>query len=164
MSTRVWIAKELDNGKYRSIYCHNDGYPSHTGMVLLKGYNTEEKLDELLDVGDISVIGEQLNPDPTKPHDHLEFQNGVVLAYGRDIGEKRVGARERDYSAITTETDCNYTYIFTRNQKWTFIKLGQPTLEVKDLAEELKYEQQETVAENEEREDAETEETLTQSM
>ena len=164
MSTRVWIAKELDNGKYRSIYCHSDGYPSHTGMILLKHYDTEEKLDELLKLGDISIIGGILAPDPTKPHNRMLQQDGVTLAYGRDMGKKDVEARERSYSAITTGTNCDHTYIFTRDQKWMFIKLGEPKLEVKDLAEELKYEPQETVTENEETEDAETEETLTQSM
>ena len=163
MSTRVWIAKELENGKYRSIYCHSDGYPSHTGMILLKHYDTEEKLDELLKLGDISLIGGVLAPDPTKPHNRVEQQEGVTLAYGRDMGKKYVEARERSYSAITTGTNCNYTYIFTRDQKWTFVKLGQPTLEVKDLAEELKYEPQETITENEETEDVETE-SFTQNM
>ena len=91
----------------------------------------------------------------------MEQQEGVTLAYGRDIGKKNVEARERSYSAITTETNCDHTYIFTRDQKWMFVKLGQPKLEVKDLAEELKYEPQETVTENEETEDTET---LMQSM
>ena len=164
MSTRAWIAKELDNGKYRSIYCHSDGYPSHAGMILLKHYDTEEKLDELLKLGDLSVIGGKLAPDPTKPHNHMERQEDVTLAYGRDLGEKCVGARRRDFKSITVDTDCNYTYIFTKDKTWNYIKLGQPALVEKDLAKELKYEPQETITENEETVDAETEETLTQSM
>ena len=164
MSTRAWIAKEVDNGKYRSIYCHSDGYLSHTGMILLKHYDTEEKLDELLKLGDISLIGGVLAPDPTKPHNRVEQQEGVTLAYGRDIGKKNVETRERSYSAITTETNCDHTYIFTRDQKWTFVKLGQQMLEIKDLAEELNYKPQETVTKNEETEDAKYEEALIQNM
>ena len=163
MSTRVWIAKELENGKYRSIYCHNDGYPSHTGKILLTHYNTEEKLDKLLALGDISVIGGKLEPDTTKDHNHRELQTDVVLAYGRDIGEKGVGARQRSYSAITTETDCNYTYIFTRDHEWKYIKLQEPNLELKDLANELKYESPTTAEQNEGAEETETE-SFTQSM
>ena len=164
MSTRAWIAKELDNGKYRSIYCHSDGYPSHAGMLLLKHYDTEEKLDELLKLGDLSVIGGKLAPDPTKPHNHIERQEDVTLAYGRDLGEKRVGARRRDFKTIMVDTDCNYTYIFTKDKTWNFIKLGQPTLVEKDLAKELNYEPQETITENEETVEAEGEEPLMQNM
>lgn len=57
MSTRALIAKELKNGKYKTIYCHSDGYPKGVGKTLLTEYNTEEKLDALLDLGDLSILG-----------------------------------------------------------------------------------------------------------
>lgn len=57
MSTSCLIGKMNEDGimgKY--IYCHFDGYPENILPILEKNYNTEEKVDELLDVGNISSL------------------------------------------------------------------------------------------------------------
>ena len=56
MSTRCYIAKQAGAGKYRTIYCHSDGYPEGVGQTLLTYYGYPEKIDQLLDLGDISVV------------------------------------------------------------------------------------------------------------
>lgn len=56
MSTRSRIGIELSNGSILSIYCHFDGYPEFNGVKLQENFNTENKVKELIDLGDISCL------------------------------------------------------------------------------------------------------------
>ena len=60
MSTRSRIAKLNDDGSIRVIYCHSDGYLSYNGRILLEHYTDPAKVDALLDLGDISSLGEEI--------------------------------------------------------------------------------------------------------
>ena len=40
MSTRSIIAKQVDEDKYLTIFCHYNGYPDDNGATLVKHYNT----------------------------------------------------------------------------------------------------------------------------
>ena len=44
MSTRSLICEELDNGKYKTIYCHSDGYLTYNGAMLIEHFNDRKKL------------------------------------------------------------------------------------------------------------------------
>ena len=46
MSTRCYIAKQIGDNTYRTIFCHYDGYLEHCGAILLDAYNTPEKVDQ----------------------------------------------------------------------------------------------------------------------
>lgn len=57
MSTRSFICKyDADKKAYRTIYCHFDGYVKGVGAMLDANYDTESKVDALLDLGDISSL------------------------------------------------------------------------------------------------------------
>ena len=57
MSTRSFICKyDTDKKAYRAIYCHFDGYVEGVGAMLDANYDTESKVDALLDLGDISSL------------------------------------------------------------------------------------------------------------
>lgn len=56
MSTRSRIGILNDDGSVDSIYCHHDGYLSHTGDLLIHCYDTEQKVRELLKLCDISGL------------------------------------------------------------------------------------------------------------
>jgi len=60
MGTRSNIQVEIASGKSLAIYAHWDGYPSHMGQQLLDNYNTQEKAEELVRMGDMSSIGPTL--------------------------------------------------------------------------------------------------------
>lgn len=60
MATRSRIGTLNKDGSIRYVYCHWDGYPSWNGKVLLDKYSTQEKVDELLDMGDISQLEESI--------------------------------------------------------------------------------------------------------
>jgi len=88
MSTHSSIAIKNKNGTITSIYCHFDGMIEHNGQILLDHYNTEEKVQELIDLGDLSYLAERTSPNKNEEHSYDgKRANGVVLAYHRDRGE-----------------------------------------------------------------------------
>lgn len=38
MSTRSFICVEQDDGSYKGVYCHSDGYLTYNGAMLLDHY------------------------------------------------------------------------------------------------------------------------------
>jgi len=60
MSTRSTISIKNDDGSIDSVYCHFDGHPDSNGNKLLDNYDTEDKARELINLGDISSLGETI--------------------------------------------------------------------------------------------------------
>lgn len=71
MSTRAAIIEKTETG-YRGIYCHHDGYFEGVGRTLIDFYSDDDKVKALIDLGDISSLGEI---------------NDSALAYTRNLGE-----------------------------------------------------------------------------
>ena len=92
MATRSMIAATTEKGLIKAIYCHWDGYVSHNGKILFENYTYEDKVQKLLDLGDLSSLGEEPIDDPqgwdyTKEHDFTK-----CVSY-KARGEKNVEAR-----------------------------------------------------------------------
>lgn len=68
MATRSRIGIEKENGIIYSIYCHWDGYPAYNGRILLENYTNREKVEGLIALGDISVLGKELAPGEGVDH------------------------------------------------------------------------------------------------
>lgn len=58
MSTRSAIALKRKDGSYQWIYVHFDGYVAGNGVTLLEHYKTVEDVERLVDLGDLSSLGE----------------------------------------------------------------------------------------------------------
>ena len=163
MGTPCFIAKEIGDNQYRTIYCNFDGYLEHVGVKLARHYNTEEMVDQLLDLGDISCLYEQIAPDPDTPHNEFHQQKGVTLAYGRDCGENDFPATiktldELDNDELWTET----TYIFTKDKEWKYFHIGhlvEGLHELTPIVEQIEA-QQEQEDQSEDLGDEEVEETM----
>ena len=56
MSTRGRVGLELADGSILSIYSHYDNYPEWAGRILRTHYNTREKVETLIDSGDVSCL------------------------------------------------------------------------------------------------------------
>jgi len=57
MATRSTIGMLLEDGQtIRSVYCHFDGYPKGVGVTLKNCYNDTTTIENLLDLGDLSVL------------------------------------------------------------------------------------------------------------
>lgn len=138
MSTRSLIAKQVGDDLYCNIYCHMDGYLTHNGALLIDHYNTPEKVDEILNLGDLSFLTPELYPDPAKPHsfDYHNRQEGVTVAYGRDRGETDVAAKFSTFEELkNTECWAAYCYVFTQDNKWKYFQYGTDDFELKDVDE-----------------------------
>jgi hypothetical protein len=100
MSTRSTISIETPEG-IRSIYCHFDGFLDHNGKILKEHYDTAEKVNALIDLGDISSLGEDLKK---------------TVAYHRDRKEPLHIDKVNTTSDIDTQ---DYNYLF-RDGKWIY--------------------------------------------
>ncbi|MDD4211499.1 MAG: hypothetical protein PHC46_03845 [Clostridia bacterium] len=144
MSTRSLITIENEDGTYRAIYCHCDGYLTHNGAMLIDHYKDRNKVQELLNLGDISVLAPNVNPDPNKPHsfDYNERQEGVVVAYHRDRGEENVNAKVVSLDELFENTWIEFFYVFDLNGEWKYYDDYHP-YELKDVRKELESEYKE---------------------
>ena len=127
MATRSRIALQLTEDSFLSVYHHWDGYPQWLGVTLKKKFNTREKVEELIDGGDISCCDSDTNWDREKCEPHVQYYN--------DRGEKtepRLDLSLEDYLDNGEE----YAYIFSDNQ-WVCYELPyQGTPELKEIPEE----------------------------
>lgn len=101
MGTRsgIGLVERDENGKVsrvRGIYCHWDGYLEHNGVILAGSYTTTDKINALLDLGDISVLRNEVG----KKHDFNYMErdapqrvHGWTTAYSRDRGEDGTAAK-----------------------------------------------------------------------
>ena len=123
MSTRAMIGMKMPDGSVEAIYLHNDGYVMHTGYTLATFYNTEEKVRALLELGELSAIGERLAPAPNEPHSFASPSEGVTIYYYRDRGEglrpTSRYANPEAYLATLDETTASYLYLFD-NVHWLY--------------------------------------------
>ncbi|MCK9577284.1 MAG: hypothetical protein M0R51_15370 [Clostridia bacterium] len=124
MSTRSLICMQIDDDKYEAIYCHSDGYLTYNGAMLLDHYSDKEKLQKLLELGNISCLQQNIEPDPTKPHsfDYSQRQDDVVVAYGRDRGEEN---QEKSINTLQELKDWDwieFIYIFDKENKWKYLE------------------------------------------
>lgn len=108
MATRSLIGMNQGNGIIKTIYCHWDGYPEGVGATLVEHYNTPVKVNGLLELGDISSLGDTLED---------------TQAYHRDRGESldMVGARdvrEGEVMEVASDYDAEYVYMFNDNFEW----------------------------------------------
>ena len=114
MATRSRIGLKLENGDVKSIYCHWDGYPSWNGKILLTHYQTEDKINELLDLGDISSLNELVSASEGVTHTFDSPAENVTVAYGRDRGESSSNIKTKITSENTFYNDLGeeYNYLF----------------------------------------------------
>ena len=140
MATRSRIGIENEDGTVSSVYCHWDGYPSCNGKILVTHYTDREKVKELIALGSISSLKENVAP-PELPPDIIgirmlkEFkvlpktthtfdtpQDGVTIAYHRDRGEELQEARVDESIEAYSESDYEeFGYVFTKDNEWLVV-------------------------------------------
>ena len=108
MSTRSNIGIINRDGSVEMIYCHWDGYPSNNGKLLLNHWASEARVRELLALGDLSSLGEEigekhnfdfqmkLNPEDAG----YQRSEKMCNCYLRDRGEKGKDLKARKYKTV----------------------------------------------------------------
>lgn len=107
MSTRSLVGIQNKDGSVNYVYIHSDGYLTGVGKTLLEHYSDRKKIRRLINLGDLSSLGEVIgykhpfnlsdlypnywsDPAMRAKYDADPRQN-FTRAYGRDRGEKDVG-------------------------------------------------------------------------
>ena len=110
MATRSYIGVRNLDASVDYIYCHFDGYPSNNGKILTENYQDMDKVNTLLKLGDLSVLGMEIGEkqDFNNPRLGMDW----CLAYGRDRGEKNVSVKNGDYNELIKDQNVDYVYIF----------------------------------------------------
>lgn len=120
MSTRSNICFLDKEGKEQVVYCHFDGYLTGIGQILLKHYDTEEKVKKLLSGGSISSI------DDSGSADYYASRGEELKVY--DISSEE---EAKDLIGVFIE----YVYMF-KNGKWFYID-GEDVKNFKELTQEV---------------------------
>lgn len=136
MSTRsAIILKNLTTPGYTGVYCHSDGYPEGVGAMLLAHYTDPRKVEAIVALGDLSVLGEEIGEKHDFDWYHSLYsttsaenliavmeadpRSKMTRAYTRDRGEKCPPAKgltaERVESSIGHD---GHVYVF-ENGAWT---------------------------------------------
>jgi hypothetical protein len=135
MGTRSTIALEYADGTVDQIYCHWDGYLEHNGQILQKHYSDPFVLRQLMDLGDMSSLGERIGTQ----HAFDKAPEGECTFYKRDRNESGCEAKRfKSYEEYVADHQYEeYEYIL-RNVNgvatWFVSKYDGPYL---SLEEEL---------------------------
>ncbi len=116
MGTRSTIAMQNVDGTVTSIYCHWDGYISHTGNILYQFYRKDAKVRKLIRLGNISSLGREIG---TK-HNFDDRPEGETTAYGRDRGVMLQEAKSyASWRELLDNDSEEYNYLFVPGEGWT---------------------------------------------
>ena len=155
MATRSTIAKEQADGSIQQIYCHWDGYISNNGELLYHHWRDPLKVQELIDLGDLSSLGTCLGEQhpfspwgdggvPAGPSDagireayNRSRELGWCTFYGRDRGElgvsKRVFKDWQDY--LDNHQWEEYDYVFRTDGQWWVSDHGRAWITLREAIE-----------------------------
>ena len=116
MSTRSNIGiVNNKNGTVTTIYCHHDGYEEGVGKILMEHYQDENKIWELMKLGDISSLGPQIGVK----HDFEDRSGDFTTAYGRDRGDisgtEAIRHRVSDFRSLYEQ---DYLYLWNQGEWW----------------------------------------------
>jgi len=112
MATRSRIAIENQDGSVTSVYCHWDGYIKTNGVILNNNYNTTDKVNELIALGDLSSLYETIDR---------------TISYHRNSGEDLVQTKYNNVEELFEDgfsSGVEYVYCFTKDGIWLVNALG----------------------------------------
>ena len=123
MSTRSVIGIIRKDGKIECISCHYDGYLHGVGDMLLNHYMVQDKIEKLLELGDISTLKENVEPVTGVQHSFENPDAHTTIAYGRDRGDKNIQSVEFDniekFQYEFNNSWCEYAYLYDESkQEW----------------------------------------------
>lgn len=138
MSSRSYICVKQNDGTYVGIYCHNFGFLTYNGAMLIDHYKKREKVEELIKYGDLSLLNINVSPDPRYIHNFNSRQKDVCVFYGRDRGEKNTEARVIKLSEINDKNSwIEYCYIYDLDNTWKYFLCGTDNINIRDLESDI---------------------------
>lgn len=117
MGTRSTIAIKHGD-RIKAIYCHWDGYLEHNGQVLHEHYQSSPKVNNLIALGDVSGLREEIGEKHDFGARYSEDDEAYTWTtfYGRDRGETGVEFRsfgsEEEWMDHYDHTGAEFYYLF----------------------------------------------------
>ena len=137
MGTRSTIALEFADSTVQQIYCHWDGYLEHNGQILQKHYSDPFKLRDLIDLGDMSSLGERIGTQ----HAFDKAPEGECTFYLRDRKEQGCKAKsfvDFQHYLVNHQYE-EYEYILRKDGNWyvkchdaEYVKLASAIMDEQD--------------------------------
>lgn len=121
MSTRSRVGLELADGSILSIYSHYDGYPEWAGRILRTHYNTREKVEALVDGGDVSCLWTDDGFYTSEGKTKRGYYGPLHYSERGEDSPPRLDANKYDYLADGEE----YAYLYTLNAEWVCYNMNQ---------------------------------------
>ena len=118
MATRSRIAIENQDGSVTSVYCHWDGHIETNGVILNNNYNTKDKVEALIELGNLSSLDKTLE---------------TTVAYARDRGEDSHQATYSNVEELFEDgfsSGVEYVYCFTKDGIWLVNEYGSNQVQV----------------------------------
>ena len=116
----------MPNHSVVSVYCHWDGYPEGVGATLKKHYQDPAKIQSLMDLGSLSVLGSEIGE--RQDFDNRETRNEEwCLAYGRDRGEKDTSAKEWESidALVKNVKSSDQEFLYLYDNGWKYLDIDQ---------------------------------------
>jgi hypothetical protein len=115
MATRSIVAKKNSNGSSVGIYVHYDG--STHMEILQEYYSTPEKVDALIALGSLSVLGSSIG----QKQEFTQPDQDTCVAYHRDRGEsweQVLADNDAELRQQATDLGCEYIYRYSFGGVW----------------------------------------------
>ena len=122
MATRSTIAIQNLDGTVFQVYCHWDGYLEHNGKILFEHYNTREKVEELIRMGNLSSLAPTIDECVFYKRDKRE--NGQFAERFTDIEEYMEEASFEEVDYIFRADDNWYVMLQVKEQESLSEALG----------------------------------------
>lgn len=125
MGTSSTISLVEKDGTVKGIYCHWDGYPEGVGAVLKEHYTDINKIRELIDLGDIRSLYENISPSQGEHHNFDAPALNTTIAYHRDRGEPFSQYKEQSVGIHMRRNGKEYNYFYDLRRakpRWTNVE------------------------------------------
>ena len=107
MSTRSNIVYDTGDS-VRAIYCHHDGYLDYNGRILFEHYNSEDKVEALIELGDFTSL------KPTIEETRKKVMNC----------EQETNRSLDQYMHLAHNSDIQYIYLWDKYMWWISRNIG----------------------------------------
>ena len=107
MSTNALIGLLKSDGRVISIYSHSDGYPEYLGALLNEHYLNINKVKKLMQKGDVSILGRNL--EPCEAVRRFGF-DGLFSKEARNLPQDEYNRLRNDYLSS------DYSRFYTRDR------------------------------------------------
>ena len=122
MGTPAYIIYQISDDRTEYIYLNHDG--DRAGQTLLSNYMAPYRVQELMDLGDLSSLGCYTDCPPGHSFD-TPAENHCV-AYGRDRNEPDCNFKRVVEDPSDIDDDVMHSYVYTPEKGWFTYINGRP--------------------------------------